>query len=221
MHDMNENSLLQEIEADLTRQQYEKLWKKYGPYVLGAAFLIIAATAGGTGYKSYKIQEAQKTTAAYTALFAQKSDKPEELAASLEKFSTENSGTIQSVFARLKSGAVAVKANKIEDATRIYEALASDKGVDMVHRQLADLLYVQTLLDTGEAAALEARLLPLMKDDSAWRFTAKEFAGYLALRVGDKEKAKVIFTELKTASGAPSSIVARSGDIVSWLNGGV
>ncbi|MDD3182535.1 MAG: tetratricopeptide repeat protein [Alphaproteobacteria bacterium] len=222
MHDMNENSLLQEIEADLSRQHYEKLWKKYGPFVLAAAVLIVAVTAGFSGYKAYTIQTAQKTTLSYMEIFTQKKNSQDELIAALEKYGADNKGTIQSVFARFKaaSAAAATQDQTKEAAIKMYDDLAADSSIDRVYRQLADLISVQLQLDTGDGAALETRLQPLMKDDCVWRFTSKEFAGYLALRLGDKEKAKAFFSELKGLKGVPASIAARSGDVLSWLNGG-
>lgn len=223
MHDMNENTLLQEIEDDLARQRYEKLWNKYGPYVLGGAFVVVAATAALNVYKTYALHASQKTTVAYMDVFQQdagKDNKPEEMVSSLQGFADKNKGTTQAAFARLKAASYAAKSGKAAEAAKIYDELAKDQGVDTVFRQLADLLSVQTQLDTGDVAALEARLQPLMQGENVWRFTAKEFSGYLALRQGDKEKAKSIFTELKDMPNVPSSIAARSGDVAAWLNGG-
>lgn len=220
MNNMNENALLQEIEEDLARQRYEKLWKKWGPYIVGAGLLIVAATAGVTGYKSYKLEQAQKTTSAYVDMVLKSREAKDDLVGKFQAYGDENKGTALAAFARLKAADAALKLDKKDEAVKIYDELAVDKTVDTNYRQLADVLAVQTLLDSGDASALEARLQPLMKEDCIWRFTAKELAGYLAIRVGDKEKAKVIFGELKAMPGAPPSITARSGDVLAWLNEG-
>ncbi|MGE4352367.1 MAG: tetratricopeptide repeat protein [Bdellovibrionales bacterium] len=220
MNDMSEHSLLQEIEEDLARQKYEKLWQKYGPYILGAIVLIVAATAGWSGYKSYRLESAQSTTESYVSMILQQDESEKDLAVELQEYSAAHEGTTQSVFARIKAGAENVKAGKEEEAVKIYDALAADKTVDKNFRELADLLSVQTQMDKGDGAALQARLEPLMKPECIWRFTAKEYAGYLAIRLGDKEKAKKLFTELKDEKGAPGSISARAADVASWLSEG-
>jgi len=220
MNNMNEQSLLQEIEEDLARQRTEKLWKKYGPYVIGAALAIVLVTAGTSGYKSYRTVTAQKATTVYLDLFEKNKDKTEDLIAGLDSYSQENKGKIQAVLARLNEAAKLMDLGKKDKALEIYAGLAGETSVEPMYRQLADLLYVQSDMDTGDIAALEVRLQPLMAESCVWHFTAREYAGYLAIRQGDKEKAKKIFTELKNLPVIPKSINARSTDVLRWLNEG-
>lgn len=220
MNDMDPKALLQEIDEDLARQRAEKLWKQYGPTIITVCVLIVALTAAVTWYKSYKIQTAQKVTASYIDIIKNPSEKPEEYMAALEKFAGESKGKTQATFAKLEEAAFALENGKKDKAVEIYNALAADQSADPVFRQFADLLYVQTELDTGDVATLEARLAPLMKDDAPWRFSAKEYAGYLAIRAGDKEKAKTLFAQLRDGAEVPGSMTARAVDVLNWLGAG-
>jgi hypothetical protein len=69
-------------------------------------------------------------------------------------------------------------------------------------------------MDSGDAAALSQRLQPLTFEKGAWRFSAMEDEGYLALKMNDKEKAKKIFTELSQNASVPKSISARATDLL-------
>jgi len=219
MNDMNERSLLQEIEDDLARQKAEKFWKTYWPYVLGAALAIVLATAGVSAYKSYRLSSAQKAASTYLSIMDKNKDKEAELAQALDAYTKTNDGTIQYTLAQFTEAGLALEQNKKDKALAIYNEIAADKAVETKFRQLADLLYVQTELDTGDIAALDARLQPLM-DGSPWQFSAREFAGNLAIRAGDKEKAIRIFSDLKVLPHVPKSIEARSKDILNWLKEG-
>lgn len=220
MNNTNDQGLLQEIEEDLARQRTEKLWKKYGNTVISAALAIVLVTAGISWYKNYKLSSAQQTTGALLEVLSKNKDKPDDLMAALADYAKSNEGKAQAVFALFNEAGLAVDKNDKAKALEIYTAIAADKSVEPLYQQLADLLYVKTDLDTGPAAELDKKLIPLMVPDCAWRHTAKEFAAHLALREGNKEKAKILFGELKAATDAPKSIQARATDIHSWLQKG-
>ena len=219
MNNVNEQGLIQEIEEDLARKRMEALWKRYAPFVIGGVLLVILATASVTGWRNYKTKSEQTTTQGLVELSEKIFEKRDDKMAELAAFAKDNAGKSQAAFALFESAGIALEQDKKAEAVAIYDALAADATVDPIYRQLADLFAVQVQLDTGDAAALEARLAPLMKD-SPWRFTATEFAGHLALRTGDKEKAKKIFTELKSMPDVTPLIAARASDVLQWLGEG-
>lgn len=217
---MNEHGLLQEIEEDLSRKRYEALWKKFGPYVIGGAVAIVLVTALVVGLKNYNTTQEQRVTGDLLTLVQETKTNTAEKIASVEAFAADETGKPHAVLAKLQAANLAMEANDKEKALAFYNEIAMDDGLEPFFRQLGDLLVVQTNLDDGEAVALEARLEPLMKEDCAWRFSAYEYAGYLAIRLGDKAKAKTLFTELIALPNVPTDFVSRANDIVRWLEGG-
>lgn len=217
MQSTNHDSLIQEIDDDLARKKMEALWKKYAPLVIGGVLAIIAATAGVTGWKNYKTQTEQKATQALIEIVDQEYKAPEEKIAAFESFAKDSSQKSLAVFAKLEAAAVALEHNKREQAIALYDSLAADTSAEPLYRGLADIFSVQAQLDSGDPAALEARLAPLMKMENPWRFSAYEFAAYLALRVGDKEKAGKLFAELKAMPDTPAAMAMRASDVLQWL----
>ncbi|MDD5586479.1 MAG: tetratricopeptide repeat protein [Alphaproteobacteria bacterium] len=216
---MTESSLFQEIDEDLQRQKLEAMWKRYGHYIIGAALAIVLATALFSGWRSWRTYSEQKATAGLLGLVEGKiADKAQQVD-SLESFARVHAGASQAFLAHLQAASIALKDGKTDRAVAIYDAMANDMTVELPFRQLADLLSVQAQLDTGEPAALQARLQPL-ETDSPWRVTAKEFTALLALRAGDKEKAKTLYTELSKDASAPHSMIQRATDMARWLNEG-
>ncbi len=220
MQSTNHDSLIQEIDDDLARKQMEALWKKYAPFVIGGALAIIAATAGITGWKNYTTQTEQKATQALVEIVDKDYKTPEEKIAAFESFAKDSSKKPLAVFAKFEAASVALEQNKREQAIALYDGLAADTAAQPLYRDLAALFSVQAQLDSGDPAALEARLAPLMKMGNPWRFSAYEFAAYLALRVGDKEKAGKLFAELKAMPDAPASLAMRASDVLQWLSEG-
>ncbi|MGB9152396.1 MAG: tetratricopeptide repeat protein [Alphaproteobacteria bacterium] len=214
---MTEHNLFAEVQADLERQKLEALWKKYGIWVVVVALGIVLATAGSTAYRSWNTERNERLTSGL--MDASKSDtdaaKGIEL---LQKFADENPGTHQGDFALLRAGALAVDQNDKIKAIGFFDAVAQDSKADPAFRQLGDLLSVQTQMDNGDPTMLSARLQPLTEELAPWRFSALEAQGYLALRAGDKAKARQIFADLSQDARAPQSIGARATDILRSLN---
>ena len=220
MNSTNDHGLLQEIEEDLARQRIEALWKRFAPLIIGGAVLIVLGTAAFTGWRSYKTQSEQKATSDLIYLLDNQTDKKDEQITALTDFAKTHKGDTQAVLARFQAASIALKDDKTDKAVEIYNTIAADSSVDTFYRQLADLFVVQAQLDTGDAATLEARLKPLMANDCAWRFSATEYAGHLAVRGGDKVKAKELFLKLKNMENVPPSMAQRASDMLVLLNEG-
>jgi hypothetical protein len=217
---MDDKGLLQEIEDDLARKRLEALWKKYGSAVIGGAMAIVFLTAGYSGYKTYKISHEQGRTTAFLQIVEDAKLGRTDKMAKLEEYAKEQKGKPLATLAKFAAAAQALEGNESEKAVAQYNEIATDSGVDPLFRQLADLLFVQAQLDTADPAQLEARLAPLVKPGSAWRPSAMEYSGYLAIRQGDKEKAKALFKELRDLPGLSRDMTMRANDLYQWLNKG-
>ena len=214
---MTEHNLFHEVQADLERQKLEALWKQYGLWVVVVALGIILATAGSTAYRSWKISNDQRLTAELLDADKVGNDQLTSIE-NLEKFAAANSGANQADMALLHAGAIAIDKNDTAKAISFFDAVANDAKAEPAFRQLGDLLSVQVQLDTGDAAALSARLQPLTEERAPWRFSALEEQGYLALRANDKSKARQIFAELSQDARVPPTMSARAADILRSLN---
>jgi hypothetical protein len=214
---MTENNLFQEVQEDLERQKLEAMWKQYGVWVLALAIAIVLATAGATAYRSWKAERDQHLTSGLLAASKTDPDSAKSIDA-LQKFADQSPGTNQSAFALLRAGALAADQNDKTKAAQIFDSAAADAKADSAFRDLGTLLSVQVQMDGGDPAALSARLDPLTAENNAWRFSALEAQGYLALRAGDKEKARHLFTTLSQDDRAPQTIAARAADILRSLN---
>ena len=214
---MTEDNLFAEVQEDLERQKLEALWKKFGPFIVAAALAIVVATASTTSYRSWKAEREQDLTA--RLLEASKPDAASaDKIAALQKFADENQGVTQTDLALLQAGSLAAEQGDKAKAAGLFDRVANDGNADPAFRQLGALLSVQTQLDNGDPVALAARLAPLTEEKAAWRYSALETQAYLALRTGDKAKARQIFTDLSQDARTPHSISTRATDILRSLD---
>jgi len=214
---MTHQNIFQEIEEDLERQKLEKLWKRYGSWVIAAAVAVVLATGSVSAWHSWRAQQQQKTTAALVGILDSAPSDTGKQVTALESFTQKNQGTTQAVFAQLHAAGLAAQQGDEKKAIALYDAIANDTKADPAFRQLADLLAVRAQMDSGDPVSLQKRLQPLLADNAPWRYAAMEDDAFLALRAGDRPKAKQIFAELAQDAGAPKSLAARAADMVRFL----
>lgn len=213
---MTHENIFKEIEEDLERQRYEQLWKKYGPLIIGVAFAIVIGTAVMNMWQGHKQVAQQRATGNLVSIVDGKDD-PQKKIMALEDFALKNMGQTQAALAALHAASLAAKNDKKADAIKLYDAVAGDTKADHAFRQLADLSSVELQLDSGDPAALQSRLEPLMGAEQPWHSSAMELSAHLALRSGDKEKAKKLLTDLSQEANAPASLKARADDMIRLL----
>ena len=213
---MTDHNLFQEVDDDLDRQKMEALWRRYGPWLVAGALVIILATAGITSWRSWQLSKNQEATAGLIKAAGKTSTEPGEVIAGMEDFALKNPGTSQAALAQIDAAGLAAKAGNTERAAQLYDEVAKDPKADIALRQLADLYSVRAQMDTGDAAVLKTRLQPLQ--DGPWHYTAVELQGYLALKTGDKATAKKIFADLSQDASAPRTLSARAGDMLRFIS---
>jgi len=216
MEHTNDQGLIQEIEEDIQRQRFAALWKRFGPVLITFVSVLVLGTAAISGWNSYKINHQQKASAALIRILD--ATKKDEKIAALESFVKTDDVATQAVLARFFAAESAMDEGKKERAIAFYNALAQDTDVEPIFRGLADILSVMAQFDTGDPKVLEARLDPLMKD-GPWSPLASELVGHLAIKVGNKEKAKEIFGKLLSMKDVSPGVQRRAKDLFQWLNG--
>jgi hypothetical protein len=214
---MTEHNLFQEVQEDLERQKLEALWQKYGLWIIVLALGLVVSTASSTAYRSWKADHDQKLTSALLSA-TQDSLDPAKSIDLLQKFAEENAKERLASFALFREGVLALDRDDKAKAIEAFDKVAADTHAEAAFRQMGTLLSVRVQLDSGDPADLSARLQPLTEARAAWSFSAREALAYLALRTGDKGKAKQIFTELSQDARAPQSIRMRATDILRTLD---
>ncbi len=116
--------------------------------------------------------------------------------------------------ARLREAKLRADAGERETAIGLYDALASDSSVEPLFRDLAALYSVRMQIEEGDAATLNARLATLAADGGPWRYTARELQAVLALKSGDTQGARAIFTSLADDLDAPDSLRTRATEML-------
>ena len=121
------SDIFKEVDEDLRREQFKKLWDRFGPYVIGLAILIVVATAGYRGWDYWQERQAQATGDRFLAALdlADKGEHDKAIAA-LKAIEANGSGQYP-VLAGFRVASEMAAAGNTQDAIAEYDAIAAQE----------------------------------------------------------------------------------------------
>ena len=208
MVDKND-ALFREVEEELRREQFAKLWERFGTYFIGLAVVVVAIVAGSQIWEARRIANANAAGAEYEAAGALlTSGKTEDALKAFESIAS-NGPRGYAALASLSQAGAYLKLDKRAEALAVFDTLAGDTSADPLLANFARLQAAGLRLGEADFTEMENRLKPLMVDGSPWRFTASELLGTAALKAGKLDEARTILSPLLAGSGLGQSASER------------
>lgn len=208
--------IFREIDEELQQEKAAKLWKRYGAYVIALAILVIAAVAGYRFWNSYEAKQYAAQSARYEAAAKALGEDPSVAEAGFGTLAQDgNAG--YAALATLRQAAASIEAGDTEGAVLIYNKLADDQSVPALFRDLALLLSISHRIDSGDPAELSSEVSALANTAGPWSALARETEAMIALKAGDKAKAREILTTLNADAATPRQQRARVTELISAI----
>lgn len=208
--------IFKEVDEDLRRDQASRLWSKYGRYAISAAMAIVLAVAGFKTWEWWDTKQRLERSDRFAAAVAVLAEGDEDLAK--EQFNAlAQSGDGFSVLAAFNEARLHANAGEIRAAVAIWDRLAEDPKAGAAFQGAALLLSVMHQANDGDPVALEARLAPLLANDSGYRALALELTAALAMRQDDLARAREIYTQIADDLEAPVGLRARASQMLNAL----
>lgn len=202
--------IFHEVEEDLRREQAKKLWRRFGPYVLIVAVLIVVATAGWRGWLWFREQQAAASGDRFAAALQLADDgKKDEALKALQDISVSGSGGYP-ILAQFRAAAEMAGSGKADDAVKAFDAIAANGATPPLLKAMARLRAAMLLVDGTDLPAMKTRIDDLAATGGPWRNSARELLGLVAWRTGDVEAARGYFTAISEDPSAPQSTKARA-----------
>jgi hypothetical protein len=211
------SDIIREVDEELRRENYEKLWRKYGSYALGLAALIVLGVAAYYQWQHYTANQHAERARQYEAALQLVATADPGAPAALQALASGSDG--YAALAQLQEAALKAKAGDVDGAVAIYEKMTADSAIDQSLRNLALILLALHTADTAPPDQLMQRLQPLTAATSSWRYSALELTAVLARRAGDKAKAEQILTGLVDDLNAPRALRQRATEMLHALKG--
>ncbi len=208
------SEIFREVDEELRRDNWQKVWQRYGKFVIAVAVLIVAATAFNVGWREYgESQRAKSSEAFLTALQLAEADRVPEALSELAVLKEEGTSGY-AVLAQFREAALRTEEGETAAASEIYDRIEGDSSADQMLRELATLYSVMLQSATGDPAALIGRLEPISEERRPWRYSARETTSVLHLRTGETAKARDGFAALVDDLNAPRNMRARAAEML-------
>lgn len=189
---MSEDSIFSEVSEELRSERMRNLWRQYGPWVIGAAVLIVVLVAVNEGWRWYQNSVAAESSDKFYAAFEAVNDG--DVAGAQDQFNiviAEGSGGYPEL-ARYAQAALLASDGKTDEAVAAYDAIASTESNQRM-RDLAFLFAANLLVDSGDVAAVQARVGGLISPENPLRNAAREILGLSQYAAGDGDAARQTF----------------------------
>jgi len=211
--------LIQEVDEELRHEQYEKLWKLYGHWVISAVLAVVLIVAGYQGWQGWdKNQRGKEALALQAAQSLAAQGKTQEASEAFAKLASDGHGGV-AVEAQMARAQLLQQSGDAAGALSAYELLAKS-SVPATYRDLAVLKAALLALDGGDASAYEPRLAEIAAPANAWHPQATELLAMLALKKGDTAKAADLYKKLSDDSATPEGMRGRATQMLAALNQG-
>jgi hypothetical protein len=212
--------IFQEVDEEVRREQFQKLWDRFGTLIIAACVLVVVAVGAWRGYEWWQTKKAGESGAAFeSAVALAESGKHQEAEAAFAKLAANGSAGYRGL-ARLREAAELASTDR-NGAVKAYDDIAADKSAGQVIEDLAAVRAGVLLVDTAPYSEMRARLEPLTAADRTFRYSARELLALSAWKTGDMAAARqwtdMIITDPQSPSGTRSraevlsELIAASG----------
>ncbi len=209
--------IFKEVDEDLRRDNLEKLWKKYGLQIIALAAAVVLGVAAVQGWRAYDLDQRGELSDRYGA--ARELAQGGEVAAGLDAMidMSEAAGSGYSGLAAFEEARLRVESGDTAGAIAVWDRIADGSGLGPGFKEAATLFSVLHQIDSGDSAALRARLQPLATDSQPFRSTARELLAVIALGEGDLAAARALYTQISDDREAPAGLRQRATQMLAAL----
>ena len=209
------SDIFREVEEDVRRERFEKLWKAYGTYAIAALCLLFAGIAFWQVWERHEQQERAKVSDAFMA--AQRISNPQGQASAMVDIARTAPKGYAGV-ARLAEASAMFASGQQGNAIALYKDIAANDSGPI--GSVARLRAAWALADSASRNDLAALLKPLDQSGNAYRENAQEIMAYADYRAMDTKSALAKYTDLSVNPDAPDALRARAKAMAAFLRNG-
>jgi hypothetical protein len=214
------SDVFREVDEEVRRDQLTAFMRRYGVAFLALAVLIVAGVGAWVWWRQHQTaQRAQHGVELSKALSLAQAGDSKAAAAAAAALAGSASDEGYGLLARFVEAAALAETGDREGALKKLDALAADRSVDQMFRDLAVLRGAYLRVDQEPAPAFAQRVAPLLADGGTWRFSALELSALSSIRAGDTTAARATLKKITDDAAAPSGLRARAAELLSSLGG--
>ncbi len=209
--------IFHEIEEDLRRERFRRLWRRYGVHLIVVVVLVIAGTAAWRGYVAWHESRARAGGDQFYAALETASKGDHKAAAAALSTLADEAGAGYAILGRFRAAAEHAAAGDNAAAIAGFDAIAADGSVPEIYRNLAHVRAGYLSLAGSDPKAAQARVSSLAETAGPWRQPAREVMGLAAYAGGDLAAARRYFTDIIGDAEGPREATDRARIMLSLI----
>ncbi|MEM9145297.1 MAG: hypothetical protein AAGC57_03800 [Pseudomonadota bacterium] len=202
------DSFIREVTEEVQQDRMFRLWKRYGPFVIGGIALIVAVSAGLNWMAWREVQEASERGGAFLSAEAT----PEAREALVQSVDGP-----AAVVAQLQLAAVQADGGDTAGAIETYRAVATTPGLKRAYADLAALQAARLEAPEIGIEAAETLFAPLVETGAPYRLLALESRAITRLNAGDTAGARADLTAIISEPGLTRGLNLRAQQLLAIL----
>lgn len=216
---MSDDSFIREVDEELRQERLKAVWSRFGNYFIGAAVLVVLATAALRGWDYYQSTQAASSGDIYLDAVEQADNGNTDAAiASLQRLAEEGYGQYPAL-ARFRIASELADRGESAAALAEFDRIAGDSSFNEAFRSVAQLRAGLLAVDVENYEQVKARLEPLAGAGDDYRDLAREALGLAAMKAGANEEAVNWFQQVANDAGASNSVKNRVSILLDLLAG--
>lgn len=215
---INEDALLREVVDEVKSEELQKIWNKYGLFIIIGVALVLTLTVSFESIKNWQQKKNQELSNAYSvALSLQNQGRFDESLGIYNSLAEKASG-VYADLAKLQIANVYLEQDRKDDAMAVLQALIDDASTSKQMRDIAALKLASYKLDSeAPASEIEPLLQPLLENDGGSDI-AREMLAMLYIREKNIAQAKAEYEKITTSAKASDTLKARARDMINLLD---
>jgi len=205
-----------EVDEEVRREQFKKLWDRYSIFIVAVAILIIAAVGGWRAYQYTEGNKAAEAGAAFNkAIELSDQNKHAEAEAAFADLALHAPPGYR-MLARFHRAAEVANRDK-PAAAKLFDELAADRSIGTEQQELARLRAAGLLLDTASYPDMKQRLEGDTGPAATFRHAVRELLALSAWRANDTAAARQWLDMIALDGETPSSVRSRADALQALL----
>ena len=202
-------NIFNEVDEDIRKERYKKLWSRYGKYLIGFIILIVLIFSINQYLVSKNISDNKKLLDIYFAAAEDIEKSQFQLAnESLNKIYNSKNTTL-AAFSAFKLSESYFMNNDNNNATTVLENIFNNNSLETIHRELALYKYIMINFDVLDINDIESKVSIISDKESQLKPYFEELLGIKYITIGNKSKASFIFDELSSSENTPFDLKVR------------
>jgi hypothetical protein len=213
----SDDTFIREVNEELRSEQLQTAWKRFRPFIIGLAVLIVVGVAGSALFEWWQARESSASGDRFlTAIKAANDKQAEEATKQLEQLTKDGFGSYP-VLARMRLATLKAEKGDAKGAIADFLAIGQDAGVPKAMRNVAKLRAAWLMVDNSKYDEVAGQVEELAAATSPVRHSAREILGLSAYRADNYAKARDWLQMIVDDNDAPAGARTRARMVLALI----